>query len=160
MQINGWVEMIMEKLSSNSNSNKGSTLLIVVILMPIFILIVGFVIDIGRAFLYKEEINKACMIAAEEASKCIDIEAAQELGVNRLTEDYPNIIYEYFYKNFKNVDDCTISNIGYNVIESVDNPKFIEVYCKADVECLFLKIISINNITIHAKANGRLRRIK
>jgi hypothetical protein len=100
------------------------------------------------------------MIAAEEASKCIDIEAAQELGINRLTEDYPDIIYEYFYKNYDNVSDCTINDIGYDVIESVDNPKYIEVYCYADVECLFLKIISINNIAIHTKANGRLRRIK
>lgn len=160
MLINGWVEIIMEKLSSDSNLNKGSTLLIVVILMPIFILIVGFVIDIGRAFLYKEEINKACMIAAEEASKCIDIEAAQELGVNKLTENYPDIIYEYFYKNYKVVDDCTINALDYNVIENIDNPKYIEVYCEADVECLFLKIVSIDNIMIHTKANGRLRRIK
>lgn len=100
------------------------------------------------------------MIAAEEASKRIDIEAAQELGVNKLAEDYPNIIYEYFYKNYKNVNDCTINNLDYDVIESVNNPKYIEVYCEADVKCLFLKIISINNITIHTKANGRLRRIK
>ena len=150
----------MGKLSFNPNSNKGSILVIVVILVPIFILIVGFVIDIGRAFLYKEEINKACMIAAEEASKCIDIEAAQELGVNRLEDNYSDIVYEYFYKNYKNVADCTINDLNYNVIESIDNPRYIEVYCKADIRCLFLKIVSIDNITIHTKANGRLRRIK
>jgi len=148
----------------NSNSNpvrdSGSVLLIVTILLPIFILLLGFVVDIGRAFLYKEEINKACMVAAEEASKCIDIEAAQDLGVNRLADNYPDIIYEYFYKNYKGTADCSINNLQYNVIESVDNPKYIEVYCEADVTCFFLKIISINSITVHTKANGRLRRIK
>ena len=123
-------------------------------------LIAGFVIDIGRAFLYKEEINKACMIAAEEASKCIDIEAAQDLGVNKLADNYSDIVYEYFNKNYKNVADCTINILNYNVVESTDNPRYIEVYCEADVMCLFLKIVSIDNITVHTKANGRLRRIK
>ena len=144
----------------NSGQNKGSVLLIVAILLPVFILLLGFVVDIGRAFLYKEEINKACMVAAEEASKCIDIKAAQEFGVNRLADNYPDIIYEFFYKNYKDTDDCSINNLQYNVIESIDNPKYIEVYCEADVRCFFLKIISINSITIHTKANGRLRRIK
>ena len=152
--------MTMEKLSFSIDSNKGSVLVIIAVLMPIFILIVGFVIDIGRAFMYREEINKACMIAAEEASKCIDIGAAQELGINRLEDNYPDVIVEYFNKNYKSVDDCTINDLDYNVIESTDNPKYIEVYCEANVKCLFLKIISINDITIHTKANGRLRRIK
>ena len=88
----------MLKSNFNPGQNKGSVLLIVAILLPVFILLLGFVVDIGRAFLYKEEINKACMVAAEEASKCIDIEAAQEFGINKLADDYPDIIYEYFYK--------------------------------------------------------------
>ena len=150
----------MVKSSFNSNPDKGSILIIVALLLPVFILLVGFVVDIGRAFLYKEEINKACMIAAEEASKCIDIEAAQELGVNRLADNYSDIIYEYFYKNYDNDTGCTINYLNYNVIENIDNPRYIEVYCEADVSCFFLKIISINDITIRTKANGRLRRIK
>jgi len=150
----------MKNLSFNSGNNKGSVLVLVAMLMPVFILLTGFVVDIGRAFLYKEEINKACMIAAEEASKCIDMEAAQNLGINRLEPDYPDIIYEYFYKNYENPAGCAIKSLDYNVIESIDNPKYIEVYCEADVKCFFLKIISIENITIHTKANGRLRRIK
>jgi hypothetical protein len=147
----------------NSNSdlnNNGSVLILIAILLPVFLLLVGFVVDIGRAFLYKEELNKACMIAAEEASKCIDMEAAQALGVNRLADNYPDIIYEYFYKNYKDSGGCKIKNLNYNVIESMDNPKYIEVSCEADVACFFLKIISINDITIHTKAHGRLRRIK
>jgi len=149
----------MKNLNSDLN-NKGSVLVLIAILLPVFLLLVGFVVDIGRAFLYKEEINKACMIAAEEASKCIDIEAAQSLGVNRLADNYPDIIYEYFYKNYKDSDGCSIKNLSYDVIESTDNPKYIEVSCEADVTCFFLKIISINDITIHTKANGRLKRIK
>ncbi len=100
------------------------------------------------------------MIAAEEASKCIDIEAAQELGVNKLSENYSGILYEYFYKNYEGTDNCNVNYLNYNVMDSIDNPKYIEVYCEADVKCFFLKMISIENIIIHTRANGRLRRIK
>jgi hypothetical protein len=150
----------MKNLNFNLKISRGSILITVAILMPIFILLAGFVVDIGRAFMYKGEINKACMIAAEEASKCIDMEAAQVLGINRLENNYPDIIYEYFYRNYKDADGCKIKYLNYDVIENADNPKYIEVSCEADVSCFFLKIISINNITIHTRANGRLRRIK
>lgn len=150
----------MKDLNFRSGKNKGSVLIIVAMLLPVFILLTGFVVDIGRAFLYKEEINKACMIAAEEASKCVDMEAAQTQGINKLEDNYPDIIYEYFYKNYQDSTGCSINYLDYKVIDSLDNPKYIEVYCEADVSCFFLKIISIDNITIHTKANGRLRRIK
>lgn len=156
----GLAVSVMRDLNFKSGSNKGSVLIIVAMLLPVFMLLTGFVVDIGRAFLYKEEINKACMIAAEEASKCIDMEAAQTLGVNRLEDNYPDIIYEYFYKNYSNPTGCSIKYLDYNIIDNMDNPKYIEVCCGADVSCFFLKIISIENITVHTKANGRLRRIK
>ena len=160
MPIHGWVVTVMVKSNFNYNSNKGSILIIVALLMPLFIMLAGFVVDIGRAFVYKEEINKACMIAAEEASKFIDIEAAQEFGLNKLEDDYSDIINEYFYRNYNNGSYCNINYLSYNITDSIDNPKYIEVYCEANVNCFFLKLISIDNIAIHTKANGRLRRIK
>ena len=150
----------MGKLSFNFYSKKGSALVVVAILLPVFILIVGMVVDIGKAMVFKEELSKACMVAAEEASKCIDIKAAQELGVNRLASNYPDIIYEYFNKNYEIKDYTSVNYLNYSVIESVDNPKYIEVYCEAEVKCFFLKIVGINNILIHSRALGRLRRIK
>lgn len=160
MPIHGWVVTDMAKSNFNSSSNKGSILIIVALLMPLFIMLTGFVVDIGRALMFKEEINKACMIAAEEASKCIDIEAAQEFGVNRLVDDYSDIINKYFYRNYNIDSGCIINYLSFNVMDSMENPKYIEVYCEANVNCLFLKMISIDNIAIHTKANGRLRRIK
>ncbi len=165
MQINGWVAIIMERSNFRSRNNrlgnnKGSILVTVALLLPIFILVVGMVIDIGRAFLYKEELNKACMIAAEEASKSIDLEAAQNYGINKLSDDYVDVINEFFYRNYKDSPDLSLNFVGHNIIGGSDNPKYIEVLAEADVKCFFLKIISIDNITIHTKANGRLRRIK
>src|SRR4030066_2491270 len=146
MPIHGWVVTVMVKSNFNYNSNKGSILIIVALLMPLFILLAGFVVDIGRAFAYKEEINKACMIAAEEASKCIDIEAAQEFGLNKMVDDYSDIINEYFYRNYNNGSYCNINYLSYNITDSIDNPKYIAVYCEANVSCFLLNIISIVNI--------------
>ncbi len=150
----------MERSNFRLRSNNGSTLVLVALLLPIFILLAGMVIDIGRAFLYKEELNKACMVAAEEASKSIDLEAAQDYGINKLSDDYIDILEEYFYRNYKGSPDVSLNLITHNIIGNKDNPKYIEVLAEADVRCFFLKIISIDNITIHTKANGRLRRIK
>lgn len=69
MRIPGWVVIILAVLSSRTKSNGGSVFVLIVIIIPIFLLITGMITDIGRAFIIKEELNKACMIAAEEASK-------------------------------------------------------------------------------------------
>lgn len=160
MPMYGLAGLVMKDLNFKSNNNKGAVLIIITMLLPVFMLITGFVVDIGRAFLYKGEINKACMVAAEEASKCIDMEAAQSLGINKLEDNYPDIIFEYFYKNYHDSASCHINYLDYNVIGDIDNPKYIEVCCEANIRCFFLKIISIDYIIIHTKANGRLRRIK
>ncbi|MBU4292842.1 MAG: pilus assembly protein, partial [Actinobacteria bacterium] len=58
----------------SKQGSPGNVLIFTAILMPLFILLIGLVTDIGRALVYKEELNKACMIAAEEACKKIDID--------------------------------------------------------------------------------------
>lgn len=155
----------MEKSNSSGRmikltSNKGTVLILVAILLPILILFVGMVIDIGKAMAFKAELNKACMVAAEEATKCIDIETAQSFGANRLKDNYSDVICEYFSRNYKPKDYTNVNYLDFNVIESLENPKYIEVFCQAEVKCFFLKIIGINEILIHSKACGRLRRIK
>lgn len=141
-------------------SSRGSVMVFFAIILPVFILLTGMVVDIGRAMAEKTELNKACMVAAEEASKCIDMEAAQELGINRLADNFPDIIYEYFNKNYRSKDYVSINYLKYNVIDSIDNPKYIEVYSQAKVQCFFLKIVGIDDILVNSRALGRLRRIK
>ena len=118
------------------------------------------VVDIGRAFICKEELNKACMIAAEESSKSINIEVAQNLGSNTLSDSYADKVYYFFYSNYVEKPNSRINYLSYSVLDSLTNPKYIEVTCEAEIDCFFLKLISIENIKVHSKANGRLRRIK
>ncbi|MBC7333597.1 MAG: hypothetical protein H5T85_03925 [Actinobacteria bacterium] len=162
-QIDGLAGIAMEKLhfkSRPSSHERGAVLIVVTLLLPVFVLLMGMVVDIGRALAYKAELNKACMIAAEEASKSIDIRVAQVLGINRLSEDYSTVIKEYFTRNYQNKDYAIINYVRYRVIGGTDNPKYIEVYCEAKLGSFFLKTIGIDYIVVHASANGRLRRLR
>lgn len=160
MLIFGWVVIVLVRLAFKLKNNKGSTLALIIILIPVFLLIVGMVVDIGRAFVIKEELNKACMIAAEEASKCIDMEIAESSGTNNLSGEYSNIIDYSFYNNYKDKSYSKINYLDHNISGSINNPRYIEVLCEVEIDCFFLKLISIDSIKVHSKANGRLRRIK
>ena len=158
MPAHGWAGIVMEKLNFKKN-NKGSVLILTAILIPVFILITGMVVDIGRSLVYKEELNKACMVAAEEASKIIDMDEAQNSGTSILTDKFAYVIEEYFYKNYNSKDYCTINYLNYEITGGMDNPKYLRVSCEAYVKCFFLKIVGINDILIHSQACGRLRRL-
>jgi hypothetical protein len=146
--------------SSRLKKECGSVFVFIIILVPIFLMMTGMVVDIGRAFIIKEELNKACMIAAEEAAKCIDIDSAEEYGNNTLSNNYNEIINVFFYHNFPERDNCQINYLDHSVSGGTDNPRYIEVSCEAEVQCYFLKLVSIDSIKVHSMANGRLRRIK
>lgn len=130
-----------------------SVLIMVAILMPVFMLLTGMIADIGRSLVFKEELNKACMAAAEEASKDIDISIAQNSGKNVLRDDFKDTVSVFFEKNYESRNGCLISYLNYEVIGGLDNPKYIKVSCEGKVRCFFLKIVGINDISVHTQAN-------
>ena len=146
----------------NYLKNETATVLITVaILMPLFMLIIGMTVDIGRAFVHKEEINKACMVSAEEAAKEIEVLAAQQTGFTRLdTQGAQKIAAEYFNRNYLQKPGCSINDFNCSVIDESSNPKYLQVNCQAKVDCLFLKMFGIKIIKINSAANSRLRSIK
>jgi hypothetical protein len=146
----------------NYFKNEAATVLITVaILMPMFMLIAGMTIDIGRAFVYKEEINKACMVSAEEAAKEIEILTAQQSGFTRLEpQKAQEIAAEYFNRNYLQKPGCSINDFNCSVFDESSNPKYLQVNCKAEVDCYFLKMFGIDSIKINSAASSRLRSIK
>jgi hypothetical protein len=137
--------------------SRGNILIFTAILMPLFILLIGLVTDIGRALVYKEELNKACMIAAQEACKKIDIDYAQSSGNSILDSSFEQDLFKYFEQNYKQKQNFILNYINYDIAGGTGNPKYLEVRCEGQVKCIFLKIIGIDNIKIHSQANGRLR---
>lgn len=129
-------------------------------LLPVFLLMLSFVFDIGKAFVLKSELNKACLIAAEEASKRIDIEIAKESGRHVLRNDYAVTIHDFFYKNHGPKGISSIQSLSYHVADGLDGPRYIEVRCQARSDCMFLRIFGIDHIMVHGSGIGRLRKIK
>lgn len=141
-------------------NEKASSMILSAVLLPVFVMLIAFVIDIGGSMMLKEELYKACLISAEEASKAIDLDKAQTEGLNNLNADFEQVINDYFQKNFKPVKNASLSNLDYEVIDSIENPKYILVAGEVQYKTFFLKIIGIENINVHSQAQGRLRRIK
>lgn len=141
-------------------NEKAASLILMAILMPVFIMLIAFVIDIGGSIMLKEELYKACLISAEEASKIIDLDKAQTEGLNNLGSSFEDIINDYFKKNFKPMKNSSLNNLNYKVADSIENPKYILVTGEANYKTFFLKFIGIENINVHSQAQGRLKRIK
>jgi len=141
-------------------SEKGSLLVSMAVIIPILILLIGFIVDIGRALAIKSDLNQACMVASEEAVKCINIDKASEDGAVILSDNYEETAMEYFKNNLEVNNSLEITYIGCEVSDSIDNPKYITVSSRAKMKCHFLKIVNMNTIEINSFANGRIRRIK
>jgi Flp pilus assembly protein TadG len=150
----------MRPFISKASIKNGSVMTFFALLLPVFILLTGFVIDIGRAFVLKSELNKACLIAAQEASRCVDLEKAMDDGSNIIRGDYSLILREFFYKNFYQRQDFSITSLDHSIGGSRDDPRYVQVSAKANSHCFFLRMIGIEYIVVNAEGIGRLRKIK
>ena len=148
--------IIIKKLKNE----KAGTLIISAMLLPVFIMLIAFIIDIGGSMMLKEDLYKACLVSAEEASKAIDMEEAQINGANNLRTDYKTIVDYYFNKNFLPMGNASLNNLDCIVVNSIEDPKYILVKAESQYETFFLKIIGIEKINVHSQAQGRLRKIK
>ena len=142
------------------NFGNGTILILFAFIMPIILALVGLITDLSRALIIKSELNKACMIASEEATKQINIDKAQKTGENILNDDYYRIIEYFFYNNISNIvnsQQASVTSLNYEIINSNSNPKYLIVSCKAKINCFFLKIFGFNFIEVSSFGNGRLK---
>lgn len=63
-------------------NNKGQVLILFVLLIPIFLLILVLVIDIGNAMYQKKELDNICSLASEEALNVDDIKLEEFIKLN------------------------------------------------------------------------------
>jgi len=149
-----------EYFNGTCRKENGTVLIMTAVLLPLFLMLTGMVTDIGNAFVCKAELNKACMAAAEEAAKQIDMGAAQDEGLNNLNDDFSETVSFYFNSNIITKQSLIVEDMGCKVTGGSQNPKYIEVYCSAKVKCFFLKFIGIDDIAVHSNALGRLKSFK
>ncbi len=74
-------------------NNKGQSLVLFVILIPIFLLLIGLVYDIGKLSLLRDELNNINYIAMDYALDNIDDENMVNNSKNLINKNKKNIDY-------------------------------------------------------------------
>lgn len=133
---------------------RGQVTVLVVAFLPIFILLMGWSIDIGRVLAAKTELAKATDIAAQEVAKEIDLNTAAATGEQRYILANDNVKY-WVRENLHGLNGGKLTHVG---IEQ--DLKYVYVESEAEVPLIFSALTGKTSISIKARAIGRLRSIK
>jgi hypothetical protein len=125
-----------------------------VVFLPIFILLMGWSIDIGRILAARAELGKATDIAAREVAKEIDMTRATISGKQERI-DLSSSAEGWIKSNLQGLNGGTIDNVTLEQDE-----KYIYIEAEATVPLLFSALTGKTRTTIKATGIGRLRTLK
>ena len=120
--------------SSIRRSQQGSTTVLVVALLPVFLLLMGLSIDIGRVLAAKSELYKASDLAVRELARRIDVTEAAASGnqVRYITDVYAEDLVE------ENLDG--LAGAALTSVSAADNGTYVLVESEAEVLCRSLAL--------------------
>lgn len=144
----------MRKLVGCLGEERGQVTVLVVCFLPVFILLMGWSIDIGRVLAAKTELAKATDITAQEVAKEIDLNTASVTGEQSYI--IANESAEYWLR--KNLHGLNGGKLTHVRIEQ--DSKYIYVKSEAEVPLFFSALTGKTSTSIKAQAIGRLRVIK
>ena len=129
----------------------GSTTVLVVALLPVFLLLMGLSIDMGRVMAARVELSKASDLAARELARRIDVTEAAESGsqVRHITDVYTKDLVE------ENLDGLAGAALTY--VSAADNGEYVLVVSVAEVPLPFSGIAGRKSAKITARSAARLK---
>jgi Flp pilus assembly protein TadG len=139
-------------------NEKGQTTIWMVMLLPVFILLLGWSVDVGRILAAKAELYKACDIASHELAKEIDIGIAQNTGRNIFTININSRASKLVRKNIGNLSGGKLISVSATAYPRV-NPRLVMVRAKARVPLLFSQLAGLNFSEINCTGLGRIRSV-
>ncbi len=139
-------------------SEEGQTTIWVVMFLPVFILLLGWSVDVGRVLAAKAELYKACDIASHELAKEIDIGIAQNTGRNIFTINISSRASELVRKNIGNLSGGKLISVSATANPQVD-PRLVVVRAKARVPLFFSQLAGFNLTEINCTGLGRIRSV-
>ena len=142
---------LKKKVKNGCGGQGGSTTVLVVAMLPVFLLLMGLSIDIGRVLAVKTELNKASDMAARELARRIDVTEAAESGnqVRHITNVYVKDLVE------ENLDG--LAGAALTDVSAADNGKYVLVECAAEVPLPFSGIAGRKSAKIKARSAARLK---
>ncbi|MFH1737243.1 MAG: pilus assembly protein TadG-related protein [Actinomycetota bacterium] len=137
--------------SSIRGSQQGSTTVLVVALLPVFLLLMGLSIDIGRVLAAKSELYKASDLAARELARRIDVTEAAASG--NQVRHIANVSAEDLVE--ENLDG--LAGAALTSVSAVDNGTYVLVESGAEVPLPFSGIAGRKTVKIKARSAARLK---
>lgn len=138
----------------NIKGERGQVTVLVVMFLPIFILLMGWSIDIGRILAARAELGKATDIAAREVAKEIDMTRATVSGEQERI-DLSSSTEGWVISNLQGLAGGTLNRV---TIEQ--DTKYIYIEAEAAVPLLFSALTGKTKTVIKARGVGRLRTVK
>lgn len=133
---------------------RGQATVLIVCVLPIFILLMGWSIDVGRVLAAKTELAKATDIAAQEVAKGIDMNVACSTG-EQLNQDVGADAGWWVRENLNGLCGGVLESVG-----TQRGERYVRVESEARVPLLFCGLIGKRETAIKAHAFGRLRVVK
>lgn len=133
---------------------RGQGTVLIVAFLPIFILLMGWSVDIGRVLAAKTELAKATDIAAQEVAKEIDLSAAAATGEQKHVFATESAQY-WVCENLHGLNGGRLTRTSVE-----QDLKYIYVGSEAEVPLFFSALTGKTSTSIKARAIGRLRTIK
>lgn len=139
-------------------SEKGQTTIWMVMLLPVFILLLGWSVDVGRVLAAKAELYKACDVASHELAKEIDMGVAQKTGRNIFTINISSRASKLVKENIGNLSGGKLISVSAAAYPRV-NPRLVVVRARARVPLLFGQLGGLNFSEINCTSWGRIRSV-
>lgn len=136
---------------------KGQIFIWLAVALPVFLVMAGWALDMGRALVFKAELTKACDVAASEVAKRISLEEAERTGNTKIVEDLSGRINAHIGANISATYGATITKIEYSISGGPGDPRYIHVQVTARIPLLFMKVFNVQEGTVHAQGWGRIR---
>lgn len=140
-----------------TTQEKGQVFIWLAVALPVFLVMAGWALDMGRALVFKAELTKACDIAASEVAKQISLEEAERTGSTKMVEDLSGRINAHIGANISATYGATITKIEYSISGGPGDPRYIHVQATARIPLLFMKVLGVHEGTVHAQGWGRIR---
>ena len=149
----GLKKMII-KLVQNVKGERGQVTALVVMFLPIFILLMGWSIDVGRILAARAELGKATDIAAREVAKEIDMTRVSVSGEQERI-DLSSSAEGWVRSNLQGLTGGTLNRVTLE-----QDTKYIYIEAEATVPLLFSVLTGKTKTAVKARGIGRLRTVK
>lgn len=133
-------------------NNKGQSLVLFVVVLPILLLVIVLVVDIGRIIIYKQELDSISNIVLDYGLDNLNKNDLSEEIFNEELLNEDNLTEDDLKKELVNIVKLNNNDIDKINIEIIDNKIYLEL--NDSLEGLFTGIINVSIFDVNSSYVG------